>query len=120
MRGEHHHLTYRDRFRGADKDIEIQANHTRRNRMPQGHELSRQFMRGQAFRMIEEEERSWRIIFGRACVGVIRENPSGSYSCGMFNEPAHRSPKSALRRLACQVLRIDPNAVQDDGAKLPR
>ena len=117
MRGEHHHPSYRDRFRAADKDIEIHANHTRRSRMPRGHELSQQIMRAQAFRMVEEEDRSWHIIYGRACVGVIRENANGSYSCGMFNEPAHRSPKSALRRLACRVLRIDPNAIQDDGGK---
>lgn len=117
MRGEHHHPSYRDRFRAADKDIEIQANHTRRNRMPREHELSHQIMRAQAFRMVEEEDRSWRIIFGRACVGVIRENANGSYSSGMLNEPADRSPTSALRRLACRVLRIDPNALQDDGGK---
>lgn len=113
MGSDHLNPSYRDRFRASDVNIEIQADHARRRRVPRGHELVRQIMRGQPLQMVEDVERSWRIVAQRHCVGVIRHNRDGSFSCGVVTEHCPRAPNTALRRVACRVLRIDPDTVGD-------
>ena len=72
---------------GWRKDIEVDghratvmASHSRRQRVPRGHEMVRQMSRGHPVSMVDEVTYEWRLVGDGMRQAVIRQNPNGSFS----------------------------------------
>lgn len=59
--------------------VQVHANHHRHNRMPRGHEIARQAMRGRQPALVEEVTLEWRVWGDGVGRCVVRPNPNGTF-----------------------------------------
>jgi hypothetical protein len=84
--GPEHQFGWRRQIEVDGVAVGIEARHVRRRRVPRGHEISRQLMRGQPLSLVEEVTHEWAVLRRGRAVCTLRQNPNGTFSCGAYHQ----------------------------------
>ena len=105
--GPEHRRGWHDRFEADGVPVEIHARHYARHRLPRGHEIARQAVRGLPHAMVEEIDHEWTVAARGRAVLTLRQDPGGDFRSGHLSFPRmdiRAAAEAALRRLAPGVL----------------
>lgn len=100
----------------------VEARHFDRNRMPTGHELARQAMRGpgRGFHMVQTPVYEWAVLLREGAMGrcTIRPTLSGDFEVAGTRR-VHRTLEEAVRTWATSQMTqaTDARAMRDDPAE---
>jgi hypothetical protein len=102
VEGPEHRQGWRKAIEVDGERVLIEARHVGHRRLPRGHEIARQAVRGRPYTMVEELRFEWAVVAHNRLIASLQQSPSGDFHVGALRS----FPRLGIEQAAAAAYRL--------------